>query len=225
MSTNANMPKLQILSTMNLDQAMAEVRRYLEAKNGAGSNPAPRASQGSMASAANRSSQFTMQAANLTRLSEIAARLSEVEPHSEFGAAGVYLKRVLRKLIGWYSRPMHEFDRAMLEALQQIRQDMLALQQQIAALRQEMANSTPAATQLAQPVGEPVPPRDSSSQQAEVLRLMVELFKNLVAVQGLRETLQRENPELVQRVDTLLDKMEGESQELKAALLKRLAVD
>ncbi|MGA2902594.1 MAG: hypothetical protein ABSD98_02085 [Candidatus Korobacteraceae bacterium] len=219
------MPKLQILSTMNLDQAMAEVRRYLEAKNGAGSNPAPWASQNTMVSAPSRSSQFPMQAANLTRLSEIAAQLGEVEPHSEFGAAGVYLKRALRKVIGWYSRPAQQFDRATLEALHQVRQDMLTLQQQIAALRQEMANSIPVATQLAQPVGESVPAQDSSSEQAEVLRLMVELFKNLIAVQGLRETLQRENPELVQRVDTLLDRIEGESQELKAALLKRLAAD
>jgi hypothetical protein len=219
MSTNANVPKLRILSSMNLEQAMAEVRRYLEAKNNAGSNPVAWTSQGKAGSGAVLSTQFNMQGANIAGLSEIAARLGEVEPHSEMGAAGVFLKRAVRKAIGWYSRPVYEFDHATIAALQQVRQDMLGLQQQIVALRQEIANGTLAVTELA---GESVHMQSSSSEQDELLRLMIELFKNQVAMQALRQALREENPQLLERVEVLLNKVEGESSELKAALLTRL---
>ncbi len=205
---------------MNLEQAMAEVRRYLDARNSAPSNPVAWNSQGKTGSA--QSSQFNMQGANIAGLSELAARLGEVEPHSEMGAAGVFLKRAVRKAIGWYSRPVYEFDRATVGALQQVRQDMLALQQQIVALRQEIASGTPAATELA---GASVRVPSSSSEQDELLRLMIELFKNLVAVQALRQALQNENPQLLERVEVLLNKVEGESRELKAALLTQLMRD
>jgi len=222
MSTNANVPKLRILSSMNLEQAMAEVRRYLEAKNSAGSSLASWTSPGKTGSGAALSTQFNMQGANIAGLSEIAARLGEVEPHSEMGAAGVFLKRAVRKAIGWYSRPVHAFDRATIAALQQVRQDMLGLQQQIVALRQEIANGTPAAAQLAQPAGESVHVQSSSSEQDELLLLTIELFKNQVAMQALRQALREENPQLLQRLEVLLSKVEGESGELKAALLTRL---
>jgi hypothetical protein len=219
MSTNANVPKLRILSSMSLEQAMTEVRRYLEAKNSAGSNPASWTSQGKTGSGAVLSTQFNMQGANIAGLSEIAARLGEVEPHSEMGAAGVSLKRAVRKAIGWYSRPVHDFDRATIAALQQVRQDMFGLQQQIVALRQEIANGTPAATELA---GESVHVQSSSSEQDELLLLTIELFKNQVAMQALRQALREENPQLLQQLEVLLNKVEGESGELKAALLTRL---
>jgi len=219
MSTNANVPKLRILSSMNLEQAMAEVRRYLEAKNSAGSSLASWTSPGKTGSGAALSTQFNMQGANIAGLSEIAARLGEVEPHSEMGAAGVSLKRAVRKAIGWYSRPVHDFDRATIAALQQVRQDMLGLQQQIVALRQEVTNSTPAATELA---GESVHVQSSSSEQDELLLLTIELFKNQVAMQALRQALREENPQLLQQLEVLLNKVEGESSELKAALLTRL---
>jgi hypothetical protein len=219
MSTNPNVPKLRILSSMSLEQAMAEVRRYLEARNNPGSNPASWASPGKTGSSAVSSSQFNMQSANLAGLSEIAARQGQVEPHSEMGAAGVFLKRAVRKAIGWYSRPVHEFDRATVAALQQVRQDMLGLQQQIAALRQEIGTVTPAATQSA---GESVHAQNSTSERDQLLLLMIELFKNLVAVQALRQALREENPQLLERVAVLLNKVESEFSELKAALLTRL---
>lgn len=215
MSTNAKVPKLRILSSMSLEQAMAEVRRYLEAKNSAGSSPSSWTSPAKTGSGAARSSQFNMQGANLAGLSEIAARLGQVEPHSEMGAAGVFLKRVVRKAIGWYSRPVHEFDRATIAALQQVRQDMLGLEQQIASLHQEVGESAPLA-------GKSVHAQTSSSEQDELLLLMIELFKNVVAVQALRQAWREENPQLLQRVEGLLNKLEGESSELKAALLTQL---
>ena len=199
---------------------MAEVRRYLEAKNSAGSSLASWTSPGKTGSGAALSTQFNMQGANIAGLSEIAARLGEVEPHSEMGAAGVFLKRAVRKAIGWYSRPVHAFDRATIAALQQVRQDMLGLQQQIVALRQEVTNSTPAAT--AGLAGESIHLQSSSSEQDELLLLTIELFKNQVAMQALRQALREENPQLLQRLEVLLSKVEGESGELKAALLTRL---
>jgi hypothetical protein len=163
-----------------------------------------------------------MQGANLAALSEIAARLGEVEPHSEMGAAGVFLKRAVRKAIGWYSRPEHEFDRATVAALQQVRQDMLGLQRQINVLHQEIANGSAEATQLVPSAGNSVRGQSSVSEQDELLRLMIELFKSLVAVRALRQALTEENPELLERVEALLNKLEGESSELKAALLEQL---
>lgn len=198
---------------------MAEVRRYLEATSNPGSNPASWSSPGKTGSSGASSPQFNMQSANLAGLSEIAARQGQVEPHSEMGAAGVFLKRAVRKAIGWYSRPVHEFDRATIAALQQVRQDMLGLQQQIAALRQEIANATPAATQS---VGESVHAQNSSSERDQLLLLMIELFKNVAAVQALRQTLREENPQLLERLEVLLNKVEGESSELKTALLTQL---
>jgi hypothetical protein len=217
MSTNPNAPKLRIPSSMNLEQAMAEVRRYLAAKNRAGSGSS--FGSGKADSGAAPSSQFNMQAVNLAGLTEIAARLGQVEPHSEMGAAGVFLKRAVRKAIGWYLRPVHDFDRATIEALQQVRHDMLGLQQQIATLREEMANSTSAAAQSA---GESVFMQSSSSEHDELLLLTIELFKNLVAVKALRQALLEENPHLLQRVEALLTKVEGESNDLKDALVTQL---
>jgi len=201
---------------MSLEQAMAEVRRYLDAKNNAGSNAASWSSPGKTGSSAVSSAQFNMQGANIAGLSEIAARQGQVEPHSEMGAAGVFLKRAVRKVIGWYSRPFHGFDRATIAALRQVRQDMLGLQHQIAALHEEAANRTPA-------TGKSVHAQTSSSEQDELLLLMIELFKNLVAVQALRQALREENPLLLERVEMLLSKVERESSELKAALLRQLA--
>ncbi len=195
---------------------MAEVRRYLEAKNSTGSNVPSWSGPSKTGSGAIASSQFNMQGANIAGLSEIAARQGQVEPHSEMGAAGVFLKRAVRKAIGWYSRPAHDFDRATIAALQQVRQDMLGLQQQIAALHQEMATGVTATDKS-------VHVQNSLSQQDELLLLMIELFKNLVAVQALREALREENPQLLQQVEVLLNKVDGESTELKAALLERLA--
>ncbi|MGD0930410.1 MAG: hypothetical protein ABR902_07155 [Candidatus Korobacteraceae bacterium] len=219
MSTKANVPKLRILSSMSLEQAMAEVRRYLAAKNKAGSGYAFSNSPDKTGSGSAPSQLFNLQSANLAGLSEIAARLGHIEPHSEMGAAGVFLKRAMRKAIGWYSRPVHEFDRATVAALQQIRQDMLGLQQQIAALRQEMASGASAGSQSD---GDSVTAQNSPSEQAELLLLTIELFKNQVAMQALRQALRQENPQLLQRVESLLSKFEGESSQLKAALLVQL---
>jgi len=224
MSTNAEVPKLRIPSSATLEQAMAEVRKYLAARNAADSNPAPTASQ-TAGSVGALSSQFTAQDALIARLSEIAARLGEVEPNSKLGPPGVYLKRTIRKAIGWYSRPVYHFDRAAIEALQQIRQDMLGLQQQVAALQQEIAKEVPVALPGVQAVDERVQARSSISQQAELLGLLIELFKNLVAVQALRQALHDEDPELLRQVEGLLSKVEGESTQLKASLLKRLTLE
>lgn len=204
---------------------MALVRKYLEARSKAGPKATQAAGRGEPDSAAVGSSRFTLQAAMIARLSEIAARLGELERNSKLGPPGVYLKRIVRKAIGWYSRPAHEFDRAAIQALQQIRLDMLGLQQQVDALQQAMIAGIPAALSPAQPGDEPNQARSSASEQAALLRRMIELFKNLLAVQALRQALQKENPELLHRVEGLLNKVEGESGELKAALLKRLTVD
>ena len=117
----------------------------------------------------------------------------------------------MRKTIGWYSRPAHEFDRAAVELLQQIRQDMIALQQQVAALQE-----TDVALQ-AQPIQD-----RNESERREALLLMIELFKNVTAVQSFRQALRNEDPELLRQVETLLDKIEDESRELRAGLTRSL---
>ena len=194
---------------MSLEQAIAEVRRYLETRNS--SNAAQDAEMRQGASGAIRPSQFTMQAEMIARLSEIAGRLDQVEADSKLGPPGVFLKRMLRKAIGWYSRPAQQFDRTTLELLHQVRHDMLLLQQQIMTLRNEGVNAraSEAGAHLA-------------ADDSQALSLMIELFKNTVAMRALRQTLGDENPELLKRYEVLLDKAEQETQDLTAALLQRV---
>jgi len=201
----ADTRRLRIPSSMSLEQAMAEVRRYLEMRNSANTAMDAEIRQGGPATV--RPSQFVMQAELIGRLSEIAGRLDQVEADSKLGPPGVFLKRMLRKAIGWYSRPAQQFDRTALELLHQIRHDMLLLQQQIMALQQ-------------QPSGhafESVPGEDS-----EVFLLMIELFKNTFALQAFRQALRDENPELLKRYEALLDKADQETRDLKGALLQQL---
>jgi len=144
MSTDADVPKLRIHSSMDLEQAMAEVRNYLEAAKNAALKS--QAAQGAPASAA-----FGTQDAIITRLWSIAGRLGgHTDLNSKLGLPGTLLKRTVRKIIGWYSRPAYEFDHVLLESLYQIRQDMIGLQQQVTALRQELASAIPALPPVAQ---------------------------------------------------------------------------
>jgi len=204
-------PKLRITSSMSMEQAMLEVRRYLAARSNTSGEQTPKAAQ--HRTAALRAVPFSMQAAMAGRLSEIAARLGELDPHSKLGAPGVFLKRIVRKAIGWYLRPVHEFDRTAIELLQQIRQDMVGLQQQIAALQEQDTAAQPREIQ----------DRDDFEKR-EAVSLMIELYKNVTAVQSLRRALRDEDPELLRRVETVLDRIEGESQELKTALTQSLQV-
>ena len=126
MSTETDVTGPRIASYMNLEQAMGEVRAYLDKK----SRPAATATDGSVSPAG----QLSMQSAFIAQLGNIATRLGQVEPNSKLGPPGVFLKRLMRKAIGWYSRPAQEFDRTAVETFHQIRQDMLQLQQQIVAL-------------------------------------------------------------------------------------------
>ena len=204
-------PKLRITSSMSMEQAMLEVRRYLAARSNTSGEQTPKAAQ--HRTAALRAVPFSMQAAMAGRLSEIAARLGELDPHSKLGAPGVFLKRIVRKAIGWYLRPVHEFDRTAIELLRQIRQDMVGLQQQIAALQEQDTAAQPREIQ----------DRDDFEKR-EAVSLMIELYKNVTAVQSLRRALRDEDPELLRRVETVLDRIEGESQELKTALTQSLQV-
>jgi len=202
-------PKLRITSGMSLERAMLEVRRYLAA----GSTTFGKQLAGAAPSCSNptRTAQFSAQAAMANRLSEIAARLGEVEPNSKLGAPGVFLKRVVRKAIGWYSRPADEFDRSAVGLLQQIRQDMIGLQQQLLALQEQDVSPQSSGIQS-----------HSESISPEAVLLMIELFKNVNAVQAFRQALRDENPDLLRKFETILDKIEGESQELRAALTRSL---
>ena len=130
MPIKADAPELRISSYMNLEQAMEEVRAYLEAKK---NYVEIRADLGNVVAG-----QLSMQGTLISRMAEISTRLGQVEPNSELGPPGVLLKRILKKLIGWHAKPAQEFDRTAVDAFQQIRQDMLQLQQQIAELSKKV---------------------------------------------------------------------------------------
>ena len=172
MPTDHNV-ELHIPAHMNLEQAMEEVRKYLETTKRRASLPPAEAEMGS---------NLALQAAFNARLSEIATRFGHVEPNSKLGPLGVYLKRLMRKLIGWYSRPIHDFNRTALENLQQIRHDMLRMQQQIAAAGERSG------------IGESN--LDERSNAA--------VLTALLAVPAVRQALQDGNPALLQRVEELL---------------------
>jgi hypothetical protein len=180
---------------MNLEQAMGEVRAYLDKKKRDAAIPAD--APGLPAG------QLSMQGAFIARLADIASRLGQVEPNSKLGPPGVFLKRLMRKSIGWYSRPAQEFDRTAVETFQQIRNDMLQMQQQIVVLNKRVAEVP--ATRFASEMHS-----QSTADQGELLRSMSSLFKGLIATPAVRQALQDDNPALLNKVEGLLATVEAE---------------
>lgn len=200
MSTKTDAPGLRISSYMNLEQAMEEVRSYLEAKkNYVEIQPD---------FAEFVAGQLSMQGAMISRMAEISTRLGQIEPNSKLGPPGVFLKRVLKKLIGWHAKPAQEFDRTAVEAFQQIRQDMLQLQQQIVALNKKIVPGQ----SLPFPTAESLTMsgRDPQANRDELLRSMLAMFRSLIAAPAVQAALQNEKPELLQRVESLLRTAEAE---------------
>jgi hypothetical protein len=199
-TTNTHKPTLQIQPHMSLEEAMAEVRSYLDAT---GASPRRASVPRELAAAPGQPRPFALLGSSIARLSQVAAKCGEIEPDGKGGAFGSYLKRIIRKAIGWYSRPVYEFDRNVIEAFEQTRLDMLGLQQQINGLT---ANST-------QP-----------AEHAELLRSIVELlFANVATVQALRGAIQDERPEFRLRFEELLKTSEAELADIKTALLEQLS--
>jgi hypothetical protein len=195
MSTETGTPALKISAYTSLEQAMAEVRAYLEAKK------IYAAAQPDMVNFA--AGQMSMQGAFVGRLTDIANRLDQVDPNSKLGGAGFFLKRITRKLIGWYSRPSHEFDRTAVHAFAQVRQDMLLLQQQIAALQRKIDTSP---NQLGP---ESIAER-TSANGSEQMDMMLLLFRSTINSPAVRKALQQEKPDLLRRVEKLLDELNPE---------------
>jgi len=200
MSTKADATELRISSYMNLEQAMEEVRAHLEAKK---NYVEIRAELGNVVAG-----QLSMQGTLISRMAEISTRLGQVEPNSKLGPPGVLLKRILKKLIGWHAKPAQEFDRTAVDAFQQIRQDMLQLQQQIA----ELSKKVDAGESLPFPNAEStISGRETKTDRDELLSSMLALFRSLIAAPAVRTALQNEKPELLQRVERLLTTAEAES--------------
>jgi hypothetical protein len=200
MSTKADPTELRISSYMNLEQAMEEVRSYLEAKK---NYVEIRADLGNVVAG-----QLSMQGTLISRMAEISTRLGQVEPNSKLGPPGVLLKRILKKLIGWHAKPAQEFDRTAVDAFQQIRQDMLQLQQQIA----ELSKKVDAGESLPFPNAEStISGRETKTDRDELLSSMLALFRSLIAAPAVQTALQNEKPELLQRVERLLTTAEAES--------------
>jgi|HubBroStandDraft_3_1064219.scaffolds.fasta_scaffold12159_3 hypothetical protein len=200
MSTKADATELRISSYMNLEQAMEEVRAHLEAKK---NYVEIRAELGNVVAG-----QLSMQGTLISRMAEISTRLGQVEPNSKLGPPGVLLKRILKKLIGWHAKPAQEFDRTAVDAFQQIRQDMLQLQQQIA----ELSKKVDAGESLPFPNAEStISGRETKTDRDELLSSMLALFRSLIAAPAVQTALQNEKPELLQRVERLLTTAEAES--------------
>ena len=200
MPTKVDAPELRISSYMSLEQAMEEVRAYLEAKKNYGEAPPD---FGNVVPG-----QLSMQGALVSRMGDIANRLGQVEPNSKLGPPGVLLKRILKKLIGWHAKPAQEFDRTAVEAFHQIRQDMLQLQQQIAVLSKKVDAGQPLPFPSAESTT--VAGRHPQANRDELLRSMLVLFRSLIDAPAVQTALQNEKPELLRRVETLLDKAEAE---------------
>jgi len=194
MSTKTGVPELQISAYTSLEQAMAEVRAYLEAKN------IYAAAQPDMVNFG--AGQMSMQGAFVGRLADIANRLDQVDPNSKLGGAGFFLKRTVRKLIAWYSRPLQEFDRTAVHAFSQIRQDMLLVQRQVADLQRKVETQSAAAT---------TNPKTASSamrSDTDQVRMMLLLFRSTIQSPAVRKALQQEKPDLLQRAEKLLNEVE-----------------
>src|ERR1700691_6613895 len=92
MSTETDVTGPRISSYMNLEQAMREVRAYLDKKN----RQVVTTADNAMLPAG----QLSLQSAFIAQLGNIATRLGQVEPNSKLGPPGVFLKRMVRKAIG-----------------------------------------------------------------------------------------------------------------------------
>ncbi len=199
MSTKSDAPGLRISSYMNLEQAMEEVRAYLEAKR---NYVEIQADFGNFVAG-----QLSMQGAFISRMAEISTRLGQIEPNSKLGPPGIFLKRLLKKLIGWHAKPAQQFDRTAVEAFQQVRQDMLQLQQQIVVLSKKIdAAKTPFPDSAAMRISG----RDQQANRDELWRSMLAMFRSLIAAPAVQSALQKEKPELLHRVESLLNTVEAE---------------
>ena len=173
---------------------MAEVRRYLDAGRGLAQTAG-----GLRAGGSARRPVFLMDD-SIENLAHITNRLGVIDPNSKFGAPVVFLRRAIGKMIGWYSRPAHEFDRAVVEMLRHLRQDMQGLQRQIEALAAEQRGH---------------------AAQGDVLRSTVELLcANIAAVRSLRSAVEENDPQIKSRIDAIAAAMEAEVADLKGALLE-----
>ncbi len=199
MATKTGVPELHISAYTSLEQAMAEVRAYLEAKK------IYAAAQPDMVSFA--AGQMSMQGAFVGRLTDIANQLDQVDPNSKLGGLGFFLKRTTRKLVGWYSRPSHEFDRTAVHAFAQIRQDMLLLQQQIATLQRKVEAQRTTAPIYAETASLTA---RTPGQQTEHVQVMLMLFRSTINSPAVRKALQQGQPDLLQRVEKLLNELERE---------------
>ena len=201
MSTETDVTGPRISPYMNLEQAMGEVRAYLDKK----SRPVMPVADNALQPAG----QLSLQSAFIAQLGNIATHLGQVEPNSKLGPPGVFLKRVVRKAIGWYSRPAQEFDRTAVETFHQIRQDMLQLQQQIVALNQRIGEDgrTPdrTASDMSPASGSPM-----TASQSDLQRSMLTMFRVLIGTRAVRQALQDENPGLLQKVEGLLETMDAQ---------------
>jgi len=198
-------PQLHIPGYMSLEQAMDEVRRYLEVRNRLGTMPLARPTM-----VPSPSTQLTLQGHCIARLREIAARLGEREEHSEWGAPGVLAKRLLRKLIGWYLRPAKEFDHVSIEAFQQIRQDMVGIKQQLEALERTMNGAT-----------EPAP--SAGSNYGQLLCSLIEISNTLLTLQTLRQSLANAQGPVPAQFESLLEAFEDDLRRRQTNLLTELA--
>lgn len=200
MATKTEAPKLRVSSYMNLEQAMEEVRAYLEARKNYVEMPAE---FGNVVAG-----QLSMQSALISRMAEISTRLGQVEPNSKLGPPGVFLKRILKKLIGWHAKPAQEFDRTTVAAFQQVRQDMLQVQQQIDGLSRKIDAGQ--SSRLPHSESTTISVGDSQANRDQLLRSMVSMFRSLVAASAVQTALQNEKPELLQKVESLLSEAESE---------------
>lgn len=199
MPTKSDAPVLRISSYMDLEQAMGEVRTYLEAKR---SYVEIEPDFGRVVAG-----QLSMQGALVSRMAEIATRLGQIEPNSKLGPPGVFLKRILKKLIGWHAKPAQEFDRTAVEAFQQVRQDMHQLQQQIVVLSEKLAagHTLPVSSDAPAVSG-----RDRQPSRDELLHSMLAMFRSLISAPSVQAALQSDKPELLQRVESLLNAAEAD---------------
>jgi hypothetical protein len=201
MSTETDVTGPRISSYMNLEQAMREVRAYLDKKN----RQVVTTADNAMLPAG----QLSLQSAFIAQLGNIATRLGQVEPNSKLGPPGVFLKRMVRKAIGWYSRPAHEFDRTAVETFHQIRRDMLQLQQQIVALNQRMGEASRTPERTSAQVG-PASATPMTANQNDLQRSMLMMFRVMIGTRAVRQALQDENPGLLQKVEGLLETMDAQ---------------
>jgi hypothetical protein len=127
-------PEVRLTDGMSLEQAMEEVRRYLEASQGNDSTHA----ESQLGGREDRGVSAIDDC--IARLVDLADRF-DYRQDTSLGFWRNLAKKVLARLFRWHIQPSQQYAWTTIAALRTIRQDLLRIQQQLSQLEERIAST------------------------------------------------------------------------------------